>query len=44
MYDNRSIFIPLFNKKRKLTSINYKIKTSSKRIGIQNNFINKFQF
>lgn len=44
MYDNRSIFIPLFNKKKKLTSINYKIKNSSKRIGIQNSFISNLNF
>ncbi len=44
MYNNRSIFIPLFNKNKKLTSINYKIKNSSKRTGIQNNFIANLDF
>lgn len=44
MYDNLSIFTPLFKKNKKMTSINYLIKASNKRIGIQNKFIDNLNF
>ena len=41
MYDNKSIFIPLMNQKKKNTSINFLISNSKKRKGIQNDFLDE---
>jgi hypothetical protein len=44
MYNNKSIFAPLLDKKHKLTSIDFRIDQSHKRIGIQNNFIKNINY
>jgi hypothetical protein len=43
MYGNRSIFMPLFDKNKKISSINFKIKEVKYRQGIQNSFLNNFK-
>lgn len=44
MYNNKSLFSPLLDQKKKITSVDFKISQSEERFGIQNNFLEKINY